>query len=164
LRRGPGFGNMRKRAPLPAGVGQFRPFAKASCNRSLKLKIVIDLPNDKSDTNRAEALVALGFPAVEPVLPQILEWVQDVNWPVARIFLPFLADIGTPLLPHVLHVLRTDDDIWKASVLEHVVSKSGVLSRILAPELIRVAASPTQGEIDVEVDVIAREILDRIKG
>lgn len=35
------------------------------------------LPESKCDVSAAEALIACGYPAVDPVLPQILEWMQD---------------------------------------------------------------------------------------
>lgn len=37
------------------------------------------LPNDKPDTDKAEAIVALDFPTVEPTLPALLEWLQDIS-------------------------------------------------------------------------------------
>jgi hypothetical protein len=52
------------------------------------------LPRDKHDTDSAAALVSLGWEAVLPVVPEIMEWVQDSNWPVARVFSPFLVEAG----------------------------------------------------------------------
>ena len=40
------------------------------------------IPRNKHDLRRARVLVALGYPAVAPVLPELLEWLQDLNWPV----------------------------------------------------------------------------------
>ncbi|MER8435665.1 DUF5071 domain-containing protein [Mesorhizobium sp. M1312] len=56
------------------------------------------LPENKHDTAKAAALVALGFPQVEP---QIMEWLQDMNWPVARVLAPLV-----PLAPHIRTILR----------------------------------------------------------
>ncbi|WP_424511158.1 DUF5071 domain-containing protein [Roseateles saccharophilus] len=72
----------------------------------------------------AEALIAHGHPAVEPVLPQILEWTQDGNWPVALVFAPFLATIGAGLAPHARRILHGDDDVWKYFLLQDVVAQS----------------------------------------
>jgi hypothetical protein len=79
------------------------------------------IPVTKFETEKALALVQLGFPAVEPVMPQILEWLQDLNWPVGHIFQPFLASIGEPLAPYVRTILAGDDDGWKYSLLRVIV-------------------------------------------
>lgn len=117
------------------------------------------LPRDKHDTARAEAIIQLGFPAVEPVLPALLEWMQDMNWPVARILQPFLASIGVALAPHIRNILETEDHIWKYWVLLAIVAKSDELQAALEPELDRIAHQPTPGEQTEEVHIVAREIL-----
>lgn len=121
------------------------------------------LPHDKSDTENAEKLVALGFPAVEPVLPQLLEWIQDLNWPVAQVLQHLLASIGAPLAPHVRTVLRQEDQIWKYWVLHSVVRESNELAGALRADLQRIALSPTASEQMEEVDVAAKEILERMQ-
>ena len=47
------------------------------------------LPRDKHDKRSAAALVALGWNKVEQAIPEILEWLQDINWPVVPILVPF---------------------------------------------------------------------------
>ena len=117
------------------------------------------LPRDKIDTDKAEAIIALGFPAVEPILPALLEWMQDMNWPVAQVLQPFLADIGGPLAPHVRHVLGTDDDVWKGWLLRCIVAQSAELQTMLRLDLERLAACPTLGEKRETLDIVAKEIL-----
>jgi Domain of unknown function (DUF5071) len=117
------------------------------------------LPRDKIDTEKAEAIIALGFPAVEPILPALLEWMQDINWPVAQVLQPFLAGIGGPLAPHVRRVLETDDDVWKDWVLRCIIAESAELQTILRPDLERLATCPTPGEKAATLDILAKEIL-----
>lgn len=45
------------------------------------------LPRDKHDTANATALVAASWEIIEPVMPRILEWMQDLNWP-AKVLAP----------------------------------------------------------------------------
>src|ERR1051325_9452597 len=104
------------------------------------------LPRNKIDTDRARAVVVMVFPAVEPALPELLEWMQDVNWPVALELQPLFVGMGKPLAPYIRRILETDDDIWKANVVDYIVAKSADLKAILRPELERLAASPTPGE------------------
>ncbi len=121
------------------------------------------LPQDKADIARAEAIVALGYPAVKPILPDLVGWLLDYNWPVARVLGPFLGTIGLPLLPHARHVLGTNDDVWKYWVLSLLVKPSIPLAAALKEELERLANVPTAGEIAEELDLEAREILDSLK-
>ena len=122
------------------------------------------IPVTKFETEKASALVQLGFPTVEPVMPQILEWLQDLNWPVGHVFQPFLASIGQPLAPHIRAILASQDDGWKYSLLRVVVAKSPELACTLRPELERVARNPSAGESKEEVDLVAIEILEAIGG
>ena len=120
------------------------------------------IPNGKSETAKAERLVALGYPGIEPVLPQILEWVQDLNWPVARVFQPFLAGIGAPLAPYVRAILATNDDSWKHYVVIGIVGHSPELACALRQDLERLVSSPTSGEVAEEVSDVAGEVLSSL--
>ncbi|MBV9852871.1 MAG: DUF5071 domain-containing protein [Armatimonadetes bacterium] len=122
------------------------------------------LPQTKSDTDKAQALVSLGYPAVAPVLPELVEWLQDINWPVAQVLEPFLAGIGLPLLPQVRRVLATEDGTWKYWVLSCLVARSSALASALHEELTRLASAPTPAEVDEELDTQARAILSSVAG
>lgn len=121
------------------------------------------LPQDKSDLQRARAIVTLGFPAIAPIVPSVLEWIQDINWPVAHIFAPFLASIGSELAPYVRTVLETDDGVWKCHVIQAVVAPSLELARALQPDLERIVRNPSQSEQNEEVDLVALEALERLR-
>lgn len=120
------------------------------------------IPQDKLDTDKAEALVALGYPAVASVLPELLECVADRNWLIAQVLLPLLVGIGAPLAPHIRRVLQNDDYWWQYNVLLGIVYYSPELARELAPELRRLAQEATPAQQAEELDVIAREILEQL--
>ena len=120
------------------------------------------LPKHKRDLQAARAIVTRGFPAVAPVLPELLEWLQDCNWPVAHVLAPFLATIGLPLLPDIRQVLQTDDNQWKYWVLGEVVGQCPELAVALRDELTRLATAPTPLEVSDELHLVAQEILDRV--
>ncbi|HKC66389.1 MAG TPA: DUF5071 domain-containing protein [Pyrinomonadaceae bacterium] len=122
------------------------------------------IPRSKFDLKRAEAAVAAGYPAVNPILPQLLEWLQDYNWPVAHVLAPFLAKIGTPLIPHIRHVLASDDDIWKYWVLSCIVAESPEVAVVFRTELERYATTPTKNESAEGLNEIAQEILEQLNG
>jgi hypothetical protein len=115
------------------------------------------LPRHKRDQDRARALVARGYPAVAPVLPELVGWLKDVNWPVAAVLSPFLATIGMPLLPEVRRVLGTDDVVWKYWVLLRLVAPNAELAAALHDDLEHLAANPTPGEREEGVDGFQQE-------
>jgi hypothetical protein len=120
---------------------------------------VLPLPQDKHDTEAATALVAAGWESIVPMMPQILEWMQDMNWPVARVFQPFLANAGVRLVPFVRAVFATDDNVWKYNILVDIVGQSPELATALRADLERLANNPTVGERLEGVPEEAREIL-----
>ncbi|MDO8033389.1 DUF5071 domain-containing protein [Janthinobacterium sp. SUN128] len=119
----------------------------------------LPLPRDKHDTENAQALIALSWEELRPAMPQILEWVQDVNWPVAGILLPYLAGIGPRLAPYVKTVLAGNDEQWKYFVLQGIVRHSPGLALAVDNELTRFALAPTAAELEEFVAEVAREIL-----
>jgi hypothetical protein len=119
------------------------------------------VPSNKFDIDRVSALRALGYPAVEPVLGPLLEWVQDANWPVARVLLPFLGSIGAPLAPHLRRILETDDEMWKDIVIRELIAPSAALRAPLRDSLERIANHPTPGERSEDLHEAARDALNR---
>ncbi|MGJ9419818.1 DUF5071 domain-containing protein [Massilia sp. CMS3.1] len=122
-------------------------------------EIYLLLPRDKHDQTNAIALVSLGWEKVECVVPQILEWVQDLNWPTAFIFVPFLVDAGARLAPFIRPIFAGDDAIWTLNILQAVVSQSPALMTALSCELERLASNPTHNEELEGASEEARQIL-----
>jgi hypothetical protein len=121
------------------------------------------IPNSKYDLDRARAAVEAGYPAVDPILGGLLEWLQDDNWPVARILTPFLQSIGAPLVPYIWHVLRTNDDVWKCWVIGVLIpslSEDVAAEFFFRPELERLGYSPQFHERTEELDERARGVLE----
>jgi hypothetical protein len=119
----------------------------------------LSLPQDKYDTEAATALAVASWESIAPLMPQILEWMQDLNWPVAHVFQPFLVSVGLPLVPFVREVFATDDEQWKYNILVSVVACAPELATALHDDLKRMANNPTEGERLEGVSEEAREIL-----
>ena len=82
---------------------------------------------------------------------------QDINWPVAKVLIPFLAGIGEPLAPHLRMIF--EDHVWKYWVLDKLVAPSPNLALAVEPYLLRMALDPSSGETEEGIDEIARKIL-----
>jgi hypothetical protein len=123
------------------------------------------LPCHKCDCERALAITALGYPAVAPVLRDLLEWLQDCNWPVSHSIAPFLASVGEPVVPLIREVLRGKDDIWKYWCIDRLIMGfPRKLAEQFRPDLQRFAFHPTNQERGEELDERARAALDWLDG
>lgn len=121
------------------------------------------LPRDKFDNDRVEMLKKMDRDKILPLLPSLLEWIQDMNWPIASGVLELLLTFPEEIVPHVQDVLSSDDECWKWFVLHYLVTELPVDSRVQFREsLIRIAETPTRNELVEELDEIAKEILETI--
>lgn len=94
------------------------------------------LPRNKDDAASARALVAMGYPAVAPVMPQMLDWLKSNGSPVELVLRDFFAGLGVQAVPVVQKALTARHDLLKYSVVKHVVCRwpADAVSQ-LAPQL-----------------------------
>ena len=119
------------------------------------------VPVHKGDLERAQAAVNAGYPAVEPIIGKLVEWLQDYNWPVAKILAPFLASVGTQLVPHISSVLQSNDYVWKYWVISLLLpSLPEAAAAEFRPELERLYYAPEPNEKSEELDQQARDVLE----
>jgi Domain of unknown function (DUF5071) len=119
------------------------------------------LPTGKRDLVPAQAAVEAGYPAVEPILGELLEWMRDYNWPVARVLLPLFESIGAPLVPHIRDILQTDDDVWKYWVITLLIpSLAEDVAAEFRSELERICFQPRPNEKVEGLDEQARSVLN----
>ena len=109
------------------------------------------VPKNKFDRERLKHLTDN---EIEPILPSLLEWIQDCNWPVAGDILPVLALHQSALVPLIHRVLspHEKDDIWKywiITCLAPLFSDESI--NCILSDIQRIAKSPTQGELREEV-------------
>jgi hypothetical protein len=120
------------------------------------------VPANKFDIAAAQRAVALGWPGVQPVISELLEWIQDYNWPVAHTLAPFLASVGMPLAPYLRPIFEGDDEVWKYWVIEAVLADApDELVDEFRPLLVRIADHPTSSERTEELDRVAAAALGR---
>jgi len=118
------------------------------------------LPRTKHEVDRARAVTALGYPAVAPVLRDLLQWLQDCNWPVSRPIEEFLVTIPEPVAPLIWEVLRGDDLIWKYWCIHRLVSRMPPpIATQFRDELTRLATQPTPKERGEELNDVAQAAL-----
>lgn len=119
----------------------------------------LPLITHKCDEANATKLIERGYPAVAPVLPYMIEWLQDCNWPVAKPVFGFLASIGAPVLPEIRRVFATHDDVWKYWCIELLKAMPLAVAEQMRSDLAAIVNEPTPGEISEEVVEGANELL-----
>nr|WP_141500424.1 DUF5071 domain-containing protein [Paenibacillus luteus] len=122
------------------------------------------LPRDKHDFERVAQLHYLDKSILIPIIPTLVEWLQDINWPIAMEVANVLLKHPAESIPHIKNVLKTKDDIWKEWCLRFFVEElpNPYIEQFRA-DLIRIAYSPTEGELLEEVNETALKILDLMK-
>ncbi len=119
------------------------------------------VPRHKADYAACDRLRAAPDEQVRPLLPELLTWLQDINWPVAPRVVDRIRSMGGDLVPPVREILCSDDGIWKYWVLTQLlpVVDAAVVGELRA-DVVRLATTPTPHDRADEVDIAARELLD----
>ncbi len=118
------------------------------------------VPKDKFDIAAIDRARAMGFPALNGAIPDLLSWVRDANWPVADDTASLLTQAGPEIVPHIQSVLRGKDAVWKYWTIDLIVRPSSpeVMSK-LQDELERLARNPNQHDRLEGVDLLAQGVL-----
>ena len=79
------------------------------------------LPRDKFDVDAVGAITGAGYPAIAPILDELVDWTADSNWPIARPIADFLITFGEPMVAPISRVLRGTDGTHKYHCIHLVV-------------------------------------------
>ena len=80
------------------------------------------LPTNQDDVAAVAQLATLGYPAVEPILVDMLKWIRIPVWPVCQPMAAFLAHIGPVMLPAIQQVLRSHDQNWTTQIMNEILA------------------------------------------
>ncbi|MES0101657.1 DUF5071 domain-containing protein [Mesorhizobium sp. M0019] len=122
------------------------------------------LPRSKYDLDAIPAIVEAGYPAIAPILGDLLDWTADSNWPIAGPLADFLVTLGTPLIDPISRVLRRADGTQKWHCIALIVQRlpKEVLGG-LEEDLRQLADRPSDDDRREEADVLAQEALVRFE-
>ena len=116
------------------------------------------LPADKFDVEAVERLSELSDDELRPLIPELLTWIQDMNWPVAGPAAELLSERKELVEPFIPPLLRAEqkDEVWKYCLIRTLVKAWGnSASDCIKNEVMRIAASPTDTEKAEEVNEAA---------
>ena len=118
------------------------------------------VPTDKHDHAAVERAAAVGFPGLNPVLGDLLECIQDANWPVAPGTAAIVIQAGPEIATPIRAILSGSDGMWKYWTIEMVVTRlPDPIFQDLRTDLERLVARPTEDDTDCEADLAARDAL-----
>ena len=119
------------------------------------------IPKNKGDVKTAKKLKNYSYEEVKNIIPELLSWIQDMNWPVALPVSEFLQSISEYLTNDIIKILQGNDDVWKywcVSVFGLNAIKP-IDTRLIA-EFKRIAINPTETEITEEIHKLILEFLE----
>ena len=79
------------------------------------------IPKDKFDNSTINQLCRLTDDEMQPIIFDLLEWLQDYNWPIAKDILPIVVLHQNIAMPHILTILQGNDIMWQYWVIELVI-------------------------------------------
>ena len=116
------------------------------------------IPQSKEDDSYIEHLQKCPIDDIKPAIPQLLEWLQDGNWPQARIIAKYFEPYIKEIQEEIIAILHTNDSVWKYWVLRLVLHSHTFPGSIMA-EIQRIAEKPTDTETDEGIYEVALEII-----
>ena len=102
---------------------------------------MMQAPKDKHDIAAVEQLMQAAPEDVVPLLPELLTWVQDFNWPVAQPVAELLLQFPNELTVLIADVLDGDDYDWQYWLLLKIIPRMPFYSKMAFYEQVeRIAA------------------------
>ena len=119
------------------------------------------LPKDKFDTEAVKRLNRYSYEDLETSIPQLLTWIKDMNWPVAKPIAEYLQSISNDISSDINQILKGDDTIWKYWCF-HVfwIWPNKQVDTKAFPEIMRIAHTPTDDERIEGLDVLAKQLIN----
>ena len=118
------------------------------------------VPKTKFDTAAVARAKAVGFPALDPVVPDLLPWLKDMNWPVAPALAELLTQAGPVIIPSLRSAFASDEAVWKYWLLTELCPHLAPSTLIeLSPDLKHLSTHPTEAERSEHVDQAAKALL-----
>ena len=120
------------------------------------------IPKDKFDLEAVEHLKSLPASEVVPLLPELMTWMQDMNWPVAKPVVELLLTYPNEITPLIEDVLAGNDDMWVYWCLDKLILKLPFYSKLVLAERVEQIASGERG-FHEDVVELAQQALQNLE-
>lgn len=120
------------------------------------------LPTDKCDYDSIDRLKSLKPEELQRIIPELLEWTQDINWPVAPKIIEILLPLDKLLLPQLKVILRCNEYDWIEICLLGIVEELKTETIVgLKEELLMLSKSTNPNFIEYEIPQICKDIMSK---
>lgn len=123
------------------------------------------VPKDIFDFSGIKELRLLSDEEIVSIVPALLEWMKDMNWPVAKEMPELLSMHPQIIIPYIMEILKPEqlECDWKTYIIQLLLPllNSDYLL-ILKPSLERIVKDPTWGETSDGTDAAAEELLNKM--
>lgn len=118
------------------------------------------IPQDKFDMDAIKQIDTTSNIDLEPYLAELLIWVKDIDWPVARPIAKRLSLCGIELVHPIKTVLLSDDALWKYWVItEILVNLSKDVRACLVDDMVQLINNPSAVDREESVDKAAGDLM-----
>ncbi|WFR65320.1 DUF5071 domain-containing protein [Paenibacillus amylolyticus] len=122
------------------------------------------LPRDKFDFEAVSKLNEFGNEELKGIIPELMQWLQDGNWPISRPVEDLLLRLGEDLIPHIKDVLKSQDSTWEYFILVGLIDRLPLSHlSMLQTDLLRILESPTHDEKLEGLNAVIVELLEKMK-
>ncbi len=119
------------------------------------------IPKDKGDYDTAQNLKKYNVAELKSIIPELLEWIQDMNWPISGIVAEYLVDNFSEIEHEIFPILNNNDDIWKWNVIN--IFKNLIKDENSIAVIKRIAENPTEMEKNEDLDLLCKEVIEKRK-
>lgn len=96
---------------------QEKSIYEISAMESLNLKDLLQPGSKEYWENAAKVLFIIGYPRIKDIIPGLLVWLQDINWPGSMIVIDILRMVPKNVLvvyleKAVIEAVGVSDEIW----------------------------------------------------
>lgn len=118
------------------------------------------IPKDKFDTKSIEQLKTFSIEQIRPIVPKLLIWTQDGNWPNSGLIMDYFRPHINEIDEDIIKILNGNDVTWKYWILLGLINDSVITpnDKILST-LKQLVNNPTEEDKDEELDILSKEIL-----
>ncbi|HOH37098.1 MAG TPA: DUF5071 domain-containing protein [Spirochaetota bacterium] len=125
------------------------------------------IPKNKFDVVSVSELSKYEYSFYKPILGNLFEWIQDINWPVAKVIIPLLIKAEKDIIPYVKDILNSNDSIWKYWVISQVVDgMDSIVKKTILIELKEdfesIIDNPTIEDKSEELDILITNLMNSI--
>jgi hypothetical protein len=118
------------------------------------------IPAHKDDQDAVQRLQKCSYKEIEPIANELLQWLQDGNWPIAGPLSQILRPFTKELSPKIMSILNSNDYEWKYFLIQFLCNPNdNKLTQQVQHELKRIASNPTEIEIKTEVHELVLDML-----